>query len=64
MRIPNQLLIYTALTSLFIMVPGPSAGQPLTGAPAAPEYKYSTPMPPGVAAPSTMETRLGTLNFI
>ena len=63
MRIPNQLLIYTALTSLFIMVPGPSAGQPLTGAPAAPEYKYSTPMPPGVAAPSTMETRLGTLNF-
>jgi hypothetical protein len=26
-------------------------------------YEYETPTPPGVAAPDTMETRFGTLNF-
>jgi hypothetical protein len=47
----------------FALTPGPSAGQALTGAPAAPEYKYSTPLPPGIAAPDKIETRFGTLNF-
>ncbi len=46
-----------------MVAPGPSFGQALTGAPAAPEYKYSTPMPPGIAAPDKVETRFGTLNF-
>jgi hypothetical protein len=41
----------------------PAMAQPLTGAPAMPQYKYSTPMPPGVAMPDKIETRLGTLNF-
>ena len=41
-------------------VPGPGA---LTGPPANPQYKYSTPMPQGVAAPSKIESRLGTLNL-
>jgi hypothetical protein len=63
MRILNQMLVCVALLSLFIMVPGPSAGQPLTGAPAAPEYKYSTPMPPGIATPNKVETSIGTLNL-
>lgn len=35
----------------------------VTGAFAAPEYKYSTPRPPGVASPDKVEMRLGTLNF-
>ena len=35
----------------------------LTGPPANPQYKYSTPMPPGVAVPDKVETRLGTLHF-
>jgi hypothetical protein len=38
-------------------------GQPLNGPPAAPNLKFSTPMPPGVAAPDTLETRFGTLHF-
>jgi hypothetical protein len=42
----------------------PASAQPLTGTPAAPEYKYSTPRPPGVYSPDKVETRLGTLNFI
>ena len=37
--------------------------QPLHGPPAAPEIKYSTQMPPGVATPDKVETRFGTLNF-
>lgn len=27
------------------------------------EFKYETPMPPGVGAPNSVDTRLGTLNF-
>jgi hypothetical protein len=37
--------------------------QQLTGAPSDPQLKYSRPMPPGVASPDKVETRLGTLNF-
>ena len=37
--------------------------QPLAGPPASPDLKFSTPMPPGVASPDKVETRLGTLNF-
>lgn len=29
----------------------------------AQQYKYETPMPPGVASPNSVETRLGTLKF-
>ena len=32
--------------------------QELTGPPANPKYKYSTQTPPGVAAPTQVETRL------
>jgi hypothetical protein len=41
----------------------PSNGQSLTGSPAVPQFKFSTPLPPGVASPDKVETRLGTLNF-
>jgi hypothetical protein len=29
----------------------------------AQQYKYETPMPPGVASPNSVESRLGTLKF-
>ena len=29
----------------------------------AQQYKYETPMPPGVLSPNAVETRFGTLNF-
>ncbi len=35
----------------------------LTGAPANPQLKYSTPMPSGIAIQDSIETRLGTLRF-
>ena len=43
--------------------PGPALAQMLTGAPAEPDMKYSTPMPSGIAVPDRVETRLGTLSF-
>ena len=45
------------------LVAPPALAQQLTGPPANPQYKYSTPMPPGIAVPNKIETRLGTLNF-
>jgi len=38
-------------------------GHQLAGASANPQYKYSTPIPPGIASPDKVETRLGTLHF-
>ncbi|MBE2260731.1 MAG: DUF1254 domain-containing protein, partial [Rhodobacteraceae bacterium] len=43
--------------------PQVTLAQALTGAPADPQLKFSTPIPPGVASPDKLETRLGTLNF-
>lgn len=37
--------------------------QPLSGPPADPRFKFSTPMPAGIAAPDKVDTRLGTLGF-
>ena len=41
----------------------PSSGQQSTSSTSVPEYKYSTPLPPGIASPDTVETRFGTLKF-
>jgi hypothetical protein len=43
--------------------PGVNHAQLLSGPPADASYKYSTPMPRGIAIPPTLETRLGTLRF-
>ena len=54
----------TVAVTLAVLLAGHASAQPLTGAPADPQFKYSTPMPPGVASPNRVETRFGTLNFI
>ena len=41
----------------------PAMAQMLDGPPADPQYKYSTPMPPGIVVPDSVDTRLGTLRF-
>ena len=43
--------------------PGTAEAQPLTGTPAQPALRYTTPMPSGVASPPSVETRFGRLNF-
>ena len=39
------------------------SAQSLTSAEAAPAYKYSTPIAPGVAVPDRLESSIGTLNL-
>lgn len=41
----------------------PGHAQSLSGPPADPRFKFSTPMPPDVAVPDKVESRLGTLRF-
>jgi hypothetical protein len=58
-----KTIFFLALAAVMATAPSPCAGQALTGTPDSPVYKYSTQMPPGVATPDKIETRLGTLNF-
>jgi len=60
----KTLVHVTATIIVAVMLAAmPAMAQMLEGAPADPQYKYSTPMPPGVAIPDQVETRLGTLRF-
>jgi hypothetical protein len=59
----KHVISSATFTALIIAGTLPGYAQPLSGPPADPQYKYSTPMPPGVAAPAKVETRFGTLNF-
>ena len=54
-------LVPAMIAAAILATPGMT--QPLTGAPADSQYKYSTAIPPGVAVPDKVETRLGTLHF-
>jgi hypothetical protein len=53
------------LSAMFFLVIGSTAAmaQMLSGPPANPQYKHSTAMPPGVAMPDKLDTRIGTLTF-
>jgi len=56
-------LLFWAIFALLISFSTIGNGQELTGPPADSRYKYSTAMPPGVAIPDQVESRLGTLHF-
>ncbi|WP_295487859.1 DUF1254 domain-containing protein [Accumulibacter sp.] len=62
-RYQAQRLALIVAAGLAMAAPQVTLAQALTGAPADPQLKFSTPMPPGVASPDKLETRLGTLNF-
>jgi hypothetical protein len=63
MKSSHPLLRAAGFAVLIAFAATPGIAQQLTGAPAASQYKYSTPMPPGVASPETVETRFGALHF-
>src|SRR5512136_370995 len=64
MRSMKKMILFMLVLALAaLLVSVPAIAQPLSGAPAMPQYKYSTPMLPGIVSPDTVETRLGTLNF-
>lgn len=52
-----------ACALLTALLAGHAIAQPLVGPPADPQLKFSTPMPPGIASPDKVETRLGTLHL-
>jgi hypothetical protein len=56
-------LVSVAAAMLFAASDAPGSAQTLNGSPANPNLKFSTPMPPGVAAADTVDTRFGTLRF-
>jgi hypothetical protein len=57
MKLHQALATSLALAALGVGFVAPGVAQPLSGPPASPDYKYSTtPMPPGIAAPDTLET--------
>ena len=58
-----HITICAALAACVAFGAGLSLAQPLTGPPASPEFKFSTPMPPGVVSPDTVDTRFGALHF-
>jgi hypothetical protein len=59
----KRVLFSAALVAVIFAGTVAGQAQELTGPPANPGMKFSTPMPPGVASPDTVETPLGTLKF-
>ena len=59
---PSRLLPRALAAALVLAAPA-SLAQVLQGPPADPRFRFSTPTPPGVAVPPTLDTRLGTLRF-
>ena len=60
----NLRCLVTTMAAIGLTAAYAGAGaQELRGPPADPSQKFSTPMPPGVAAPATLETRFGKLRF-
>lgn len=63
MKKTRSILAALAATLAMASTGGSTLAQPLTGTPAPPAFKFTTPMPPGVVVPDSVETRLGTLRF-
>ena len=58
----SKIARFLGTIGLMTVIAGAGA-QELRGPPAVPSLAYSTPMPPGIAVPAAVETRLGTLRF-
>ena len=58
----GKLLGFSTLVAC-LAIASPGRAQQLNGSPAAPQFKYSTPLPPGIASPDKVESRLGHLHF-
>lgn len=63
MKPTRPVLAALAASVAMACTAGSILAQPLTGTPAPPAYKFTTPIPPGVVVPDSVETRLGTLRF-
>jgi hypothetical protein len=59
----KHILLNGAVIATIVAITVIGYAQELTGPPADPKMKYSTQMPPGIASPNSVKSRLGTLNF-
>ena len=59
----KQAVFTAMMAAAFFASPLEGYAQQLTGPPAEPQLKYSTPIPAGVATPNKVETSIGTLNL-
>ncbi len=59
----NRRMISAASLILAALLAIPGIAPHTSGSASAAEYKMSTPIPPGIAAPNKVETSIGTLNF-
>jgi hypothetical protein len=57
----NYLL--AAMAAIVLFASGGAFGQAPAQAPANPQFKFSTPIAPGVAVPDKIESSIGTLNL-
>jgi len=63
MRSRNRRTIIAASLVLAALLAIPGIAPHTSGSASAADYKMSTPIPPGIAAPDKIDTRFGTLNF-
>ncbi len=59
----KRILYSAAMAAAIVASTFTGYAQELTGPPTNPNLRFSTPLPPGVASPDKVETRLGTLKF-
>lgn len=64
MKLMRPVLAAFAATVAMACTAGSILAQPLTGTPVPPAYTFTTPMPPGVVVPDSVDTRLGPLRFL
>ncbi len=59
----NRIYLCAALVAMVLFAPSRTFGQAHVGAPADSQFKFSTPMAPGIAVPDKIESSIGTLNL-
>ncbi|MFO0874134.1 MAG: DUF1254 domain-containing protein [Phycisphaerales bacterium] len=63
MKQRQRLFGCAVFAAVAVGTPSASQAQLLSGPPANPQFKYSTPLPSGIAAPAQLKTRFGSLRF-
>ena len=59
----NKKIVLVVTLVVVTMVAGSAMAQLVSGLPVDPQYKFSTPIAPGVAVPDKVESSIGTLNL-
>ena len=63
MQATSRIYIWAAVAAMGLFASSGTFAQAPVRAPANPQFKYSTPIAPGVAVPDKIESSIGTLNL-